>query len=295
MLRNLRATIKQMRRESARRYLHDAAAEHLQTFPQMCCYAFDRISIAIFIDGRLDKPSLRLLIDLVANRIEGALVLDVGANIGNHAAAFAERAGAVLAFEPHPVTFQLLTMNLASFPNASALNLGASNAAATVQAVSPRLNFGGTAISTRAPVDGEMAFSFAVAPLDSIAELAGREVALIKLDVEGHEHEALEGARAILTRDRPIVVLEQNSESIVNGSSPSVDLLRLLGYDQLYTLDEQIPWRTPQALPGPVRKFGRFTESVLFGPPDWTAEIASITRLENRDYPMLIASTTPLL
>lgn len=295
MLNNFRATIRQMRRESARKYLHDAAADHLRTYPQMCCYAFDRISIAIFTDGRLDRESLRLLMDVVGSRIEGRLVLDVGANIGNHAAAFAERAGAVLAFEPHPVTYQLLSLNLAAFPNATALNLGASSAPATVQAVSPRLNFGGTAISERPPEEGESAFSFAVVPIDSVPEIAGREVALIKLDVEGHEHEALQGARQLLARDRPVVVLEQNEDAIEGGSSPSVDLLKELGYTHFYALDERIPWRTPQSLPGPLRKALRFAESLLFGPPDWTPEIAPVERLERRAYPMLIAAAAPLL
>jgi FkbM family methyltransferase len=261
----------------------------------MCCYSFDRISIAIFTDGRLDRESLRLLMDLVGPRIEGRLVLDVGANIGNHAAAFAERAGAVIGFEPHPTTFQLLAMNLAAFPNARAYNVGASNAPARVQAVSPRLNFGGSAISDRAPVEGESVFSFDVVALDSLEEIAAQQVALIKLDVEGHEHEALQGAHGILARDKPVVVLEQNEEAIAGGSSPSVDLLRSVGYAHLYTLDESIPWRTPQALPGPLRKVARFAEAVLFGPPDWTAQILPIERLESRAYPMLIASATPLL
>ena len=39
-------------------------------------------------------------------------ILDIGANIGNHTAFFAEFANCVFAFEPHPKNFKLLDINL---------------------------------------------------------------------------------------------------------------------------------------------------------------------------------------
>ncbi len=55
-----------------------------------------------------------------------------------------------------------------------------------------------------------MAASGAVAvTVDSAMEAAGSpKVRLIKLDVDGHEFEVLKGARRLLGRDRPIIVME---------------------------------------------------------------------------------------
>ncbi len=294
MLSNIRATVSQIRRESARKYLSEISAEHLQEFPQLCCYSFDLISNAIFIDGRHDKKALLALLDLVGHRLEGRLVLDIGANIGNHSLAFAERAGEVLSFEPHPITFRLLEMNLAAVANAEAINLGASDQRKRVRAISPRANFGASAITERGVDGDELAFEFDVAPLDSIEQVRRQKVAMIKLDVEGHELQALEGARELLGRDRPIVVLEQNRDAIANGSSPSVEFLQSVRYRHFYALDERIPWRTPQSWPSPLRKIGRLIESAWSGPADWTAELTIVNRLDPRDYPMLIASTEAL-
>jgi FkbM family methyltransferase len=290
MLSNVRALVRQHRRESARRYLHDAAPLHLRSRPQLVCYSFDGIGIDLNVDGRCDAVSLELLLKVVD--VAGRNVLDVGANIGNHASAFAERAAHVFAFEPHPKTYQLLKLNLSEFDNTTTFNLGASDAEATVQAVSPRLNFGATAISDRPAGAGESIWSFRVAPLDSIPQLTN--IALFKLDVEGHEVQALKGAAALLRREKPVVVLEQNSDAIRDGTSEAIDFLRSLGFSHLYSLEADIPWRTPQALPGPIRKACRIAESVIFGPSDWTARIYPLDRLQKRDYPMLIASTHPL-
>lgn len=290
MFKNLKAARRQLRRESVRQFLYESAEEHLRTRPQMCCYSFDLIAIDIAVDGGRDGASLRALLELVD--LKGRNALDVGANIGVHAIAFAEHAERVFAFEPQPRTYQLLSLNVSQRPNVTTFNLGASDKAATVSAVSPHLNFGGTTITDRPPTELESAWSFDVVTLDSIDEL--RDIALFKLDVEGHEEQALLGARELLLREKPVVVLEQNADAISDGSSASIELLKSLGYDHLYSLDAVMPWRTPQSLPGPLRKVSRVLEALVFGPADWSPHIEVVHRLEARDYPMLIASTRAL-
>ncbi len=54
-------------------------------------------------------------------------------------------------------------------------------------------------------------------------------VSLIKVDVEGHEFEVIEGMKNILSRDKPVLIIE--------GSRSEVDkLLRELGYS-----DKKLP------------------------------------------------------
>ncbi|MDB5699728.1 MAG: SAM-dependent methyltransferase, partial [Alphaproteobacteria bacterium] len=287
---NLQATLKQMRRESARKYLKQSASTLLARNPQMCCYSFDAIGVDINIDGRCDAPALRLLLEMLDLR--GRNVVDVGANIGNHAAAFAEVAGHVFAFEPHPKTYQLLKLNLSDFPNVKTFQIAASDKAGSVRAVSPRQNFGATTITDRPLGENETAWSFDIAPLDSVTEL--QDIALIKFDVEGHEAQALRGAENLIRRDKPVIIVEQNREAIAGGSSETVEVLKRSGYSHFYSIDTDLPWRTPQGLPGPVRKMARMTEAILFGPVEWTAHFSLVEKLEPRDYPMLVASTTAL-
>ena len=50
-----------------------------------------------------------------------------------------------------------------------------------------------------------------VATLDSI--VGERKVALLKMDVEGHEIAALDGARRLIERDKPFMILEANTSA----------------------------------------------------------------------------------
>jgi FkbM family methyltransferase len=259
VFRNLRTLIAHIRRESARQFLYEQAGLHLQSRPQLCGYAFERIFIDIEVDGRCDDEMLDVLLDLVD--IDDRNVVDVGANIGNHTLAFAQKAAHVFTFEPHPITYRLLQLNIGGRNNVTAYNRGASNQTGTLRAVSPRSNFGATAISDRPLGEGELEFTFNLVDLDSVPEL--RDIALVKIDVEGHEIQALQGARQLIAREKPIVVIEQNQDQIRNGRSQCYDLLQELGYSNFYSIDRHLPWRTPQRLPRRLRSVVRGMEALL--------------------------------
>jgi FkbM family methyltransferase len=290
MLNNLKKTIDQLRRENARAYLNRHSAEFLSDYPQMCCYSFDLIATDINLDGRYEKAVLQFLLEKLP--FGDGNVLDVGANIGNHAVAFAGKARHVFAFEPHPKTFELLRLNTQSLPNVTAYKVGASDTKATLRAISPKVNFGASFISDKEASDQDSVWTFDVAPIDSFPEL--QSISVFKLDVEGHEHAALLGARALLERDKPILVFEQHEDVVENGTTKSVEFLRSLGYAHLYALDVGMHWKTPQWLPGPLRKAARLVEGAAIGPADWIATPAAVTTLEQRSYPILIAAPDPL-
>ena len=56
------------------------------------------------------------------------------------------------------------------------------------------------------------------------------KVAVIKIDVEGHELEALKGAEKIIKKNKPYIIFEQHSEEIKNGSSETIEFLKSFGY-----------------------------------------------------------------
>jgi len=74
-------------------------------------YRNDHVGDKIALNGLYEKENLGLLMKLL-KRISSPEVMDVGANIGNHALAFSTVASQVLAFEPLPAVFDLLEKNV---------------------------------------------------------------------------------------------------------------------------------------------------------------------------------------
>ena len=55
------------------------------------------------------------------------LILDVGANIGNHSLYFSNFSKQVFSYEPNPNTFELLKFNTKNLSNINIYNIGISN------------------------------------------------------------------------------------------------------------------------------------------------------------------------
>lgn len=155
--------------------------------------------------------------------LPGTVVVDAGANIGNHTVFFAAILGAhVEAFEPFASNRTLLEMNVAE--NAlddrvriHAAALGA--AAAFGTAIPGRPGNAGTA-SVRVG-DGDVP----VVTLDDL-DLDG-PVGLIKIDVEGSECAVLQGAAATIARDLPDIVVEADGDAAFRDAAR---LLHTYGY-----------------------------------------------------------------
>jgi len=145
----------------------------------------------------------------------GAWALDIGANVGHYAMRMSELVGAsgrVIAFEPVPDTFALLSANARLFAhrNVSLLNVAASERSAVVGMQIPVFSEGLSnyyQAHVTADVTELTVLSIAV---DALALDA--PVRLVKIDVEGHELPVLRGMRALLERDHPVLIIETGSE-----------------------------------------------------------------------------------
>lgn len=147
---------------------------------------------------------LEMLQDIQANVSVGDLVLDVGANIGNHTlylAAIAECK--VVSFEPNAsliealrrsVEINQLSERVTLMPYGVGEAAGQGHFAAIMQE-----NLGGQSIEIG---EGDIR----IVALDEL-ELPGR-VRLIKIDVEGMELPVLQGAAGLIQKDRPLVYVE---------------------------------------------------------------------------------------
>ena len=241
-MRELRVphALQRMRMAATSRYLADLGRRHLREgLPQLATFAFDHVGRAITIWGRYEREELELLMAATAPLLaRDGVCLDVGANIGNHAVFFADHFGTVLAFEPNPRCFALLQINAALKDNIECFCVGLSDADGHATLNVPPGNAGMASLAG-SPAAGGAAVICELRRLDGLQALASRRVAMIKIDVEGHEPEVLRGARELLRRERPVVVFEQSAEAIVDGSSESIDLLRGAGYSRFWAVEHR--------------------------------------------------------
>ena len=147
---------------------------------------------------------------------KGQVIIDVGANVGNHAVFFDRFAMAreVLVFEPNPAASGVLLKNIAlndcRMVNTRYLHLGVGDGAGRWRVGEmPPNNWGGT----RLVADPEG--GVATARLDDL--LPDVRVALIKIDVEGMEAAVLRGAERLIAAGAPVVVIE-----VTPGTMPEI-------------------------------------------------------------------------
>lgn len=172
----------------------------------------------------------------------GDWAIDVGANIGHYTKRFSDLVGAqgrVVAFEPVPATFELLAFNVAQFAtgNVTLLNLAASDATRVLGMEIPEFDTGLKNYYGAALTQGQGALQVMTCAIDSLA-LTG-PVRLIKIDAEGHDAVVLSGARALIARDHPVVVIESVSPAVT-------ELLVGLGYtSQTFPGSSNVVYRHP--------------------------------------------------
>jgi len=164
---------------------------------------------------------------------EGSVFLDVGANIGWYSLTVARAAKArisILAFEPDPLSFRLLSENIR-------LN-GCDAVRAVQQAVSDvettktlylyaNKNRGRHSLL---PINDQGTVEVRTTSLDAFLDREGidpRTVALVKIDVEGYEYHVLNGARRLL-ESVPVMLCEYSPGYMRRGGIDPETLIALL-------------------------------------------------------------------
>lgn len=164
------------------------------------------------------EPEFAIAAELVK---AGDWVIDVGANVGHYTKRFSELtgpAGRVIAFEPIPSTFALLAANTRLFANnnVTLLNAAASDRTECVGMSIPSFSSGLVnyyEAHLSALADSELAvLSLGIDTL-GITD----RIALVKIDSEGHEAAVLQGMASILSRDKPILIVETGSGEVISS------------------------------------------------------------------------------
>jgi FkbM family methyltransferase len=184
------------------------------------------------------------LLEHLADRVPpGGTYVDVGANIGNHTVYFAKfMADHVIAIEPHPDLIPVLRRNLSrnAVTNVSVLTsaVGAREGVGRMalrRACALAANIGGSHVEIVEPAGPESAEAATppvlVSTLDRVlADFTHDRITLVKLDIEGMELAALQGATSLLTKERPQLVIELATSE---ARSAVRALLEGLGYEDV--------------------------------------------------------------
>lgn len=210
------------------------AADHGRTHRRMAVFAHDLMGTQINLYGRGERDEiddLFLFLAPVMDRLGAGVALDVGANVGNHTDAFAGLFRAVAAFEPNPATLELLRINTRDLPNVTVCGYGLGAANRVERFVEGKGNLGESRIVAELSAQvGSGSLEVDIRRLDDVAGALGAPITFVKIDVEGHERQVLEGGRATIAANAPVIVFEQHRGEFSGGTTPAIDLLRAMGY-----------------------------------------------------------------
>lgn len=190
----------------------------------------------------------------------GDVVFDVGANKGWLSAPLARIVGAkgkVVCFEPSRRNLDELRAVAAQFPQVQIVEKGVfSKGGETIRFFENPFS---NADSIYFEGEGATVTEIETVTLDDFVKAAGVTPTLIKMDIEGAEYDALLGARELISRAKPIIVLELRETDL-----RPLELLREHGYTA-------INLRTLGRLSDDESVFsGATLEDVLFLPPQLT-------------------------
>lgn len=160
-----------------------------------------------------------LILDTLVHK--GDWVLDIGANVGhytNRLSALVGESGRVIAFEPVPTTFSLLSANALTFPfsNVTLINAAVSGTFDITGMSMPTFTSGLTNYYEASLSDAMGSeLSVLTMPLDAFS--IAHPIAFVKIDAEGHEAFVIAGMKQILLQHRPILVVETASTDVVES------------------------------------------------------------------------------
>lgn len=206
------------------------------------------IDLAIYIFGYFEYETVRAYRRLLK---PGDTALDIGANIGAHTMHLARcvsPTGKVIAFEPTAYAYNKLRQNIALNPmlagliQAEQIMLDNSDGTQMKPQLYSSWQIHDMAASNHPKHGGRLMDTTGAHNQTLDSYIAGHKigtVSLIKMDVDGHECQVLHGARELLQRDKPVLLMELMPYGLEEVGASLDELLELLsahGYS-LYNLD----------------------------------------------------------
>lgn len=195
--------------------IHTPKSVSVKTKRGFILQAFEADSITKEIQkkGEYDSNALNSIADILTV-IQPQVSLDVGANIGNHAMVIAKYSKQLIAFEPIKFVYEVLQKNIKNnqLKQVVAVNLGLSDVVANRQISIPLNNNLGSSSIENITSDGDLLAIETVVGDVYIQSLKLNNIDFIKMDIEGHEANALLGLTELIRTQQPLILMEYNSQ-----------------------------------------------------------------------------------
>ncbi len=175
---------------------------------QIICYN-DYIGKHILFDNFYEKEDLILIKNSFSNKIKNSSFIDIGSNVGNHTIFFKNSFKNIYSFEPQKTTYKILKLNTEPFKHIKTFNYGIDIEQKEVTFYIPTNN---TGMGRSSRIEGENVKKEKVL-LKPIEDFSIKDVGFIKIDVEGNEYSVLKSLKKTLTKDKPIIGFELNSDN----------------------------------------------------------------------------------
>jgi FkbM family methyltransferase len=175
----------------------------------------------IAVEGIFERRFLEYVRSLLPS---GAVMLDIGANIGNHSLFLAGRCRGIHCFEPNPETAARLKRNIRHNGLDEKIKVHEFGLGKKDEQLTFHENVSGNLGASGFAQGRELPEGFRVRTLEvrhagnAIGALGLDKIDYIKIDVEGMEESVLTSLRPILARYRPIVSFEHHEQQVSPGT-----------------------------------------------------------------------------
>jgi len=210
-------------------------------------------------------PEMHFLGSLIK---KGDLVVDVGANIGvftKHLSELVGPTGKVVSIEPIPSTFDLLRWNVRALKlkNVELFPYAVSTENGEVEMMIPSYQTGGDDFYRAKIIEkggNQKTMKIPSKTLDSLLEKYGSKITFMKIDVEFHESETIQGAQNVIKNSMPILLVEvtRDPEDVAPGAFPIFNFLKSLGYQAFWFSETGLKKYYPGQYPPNVESVNYF-------------------------------------
>ena len=192
---------------------------------------------------RSDEQEINLVKKFIKS---GTDSIDVGVYRGVYSYEMSKYSEKVHSFEPNPIIFKYINKNLKKFiKNIHLYNFALSNQNKTINLKIPIRNsnsnkeifeeyyeMGKATIHNENNFENYENFEIQTKKIDEFN--FDNKISLIKIDVEGHELEVIEGAKNTIKRDKPVLLVEIEKQYTKKEVAESINFINSLGYKSYF-------------------------------------------------------------